>query len=224
MNSMRPPTWWRDLADRITERTGFVVRERDVKKLNLAIDGEVASRTSSGTWKEYLRLLDTQSMRSSTWQSLLNAILIGETYMFRHSQQYDFLANTILENHKGPIKCWSAGCATGEEAFTMSIVFHEKGRTSAQIVGSDISVAALNSASRGKVTARKGCAGTEARAVAPQGVRRDVCKRQRAFSNHMGLGESGGSVRSCLPPRAVRRDHVPERADLLQRSGGGQGS
>ena len=155
MTTSRPAAWWDELARRITERTGFVVRERDVKKLDQVIDREL-QRVPTGLWGDYLRLLDSQSMRSPAWQGVLNYILIGETYMFRHTQQYDFLAENVLNGQKGPMKCWSAGCATGEEAFTLSIVFQEKGHQAYEIVASDISLAALRSAATGKATLRKG--------------------------------------------------------------------
>ena len=155
MTSSRPAGWWNELALRITKRTGFVVRERDVKKLDQVIDREL-QRTPSGLWTDYLKLLDSQTLRSPAWQSMLNYILIGETYMFRHTQQFDFLADTILNDQKSSMKCWSAGCATGEEPFTMSIVFQEKGHQAFEIVASDISLTSLRSAATGKVTLRKG--------------------------------------------------------------------
>ena len=136
-------------------RTGFVVRERDVRKLGYAIDG-IVQRFTPGGWGAYLRLLDAHALKSPVWQSMLNSILIGETYMFRHAQQFDFLGDEILKSRKGPVRCWSAGCSTGEEAFTMSILFHEKGHHNVEIVASDISVVALEAAAQGRVTVRRG--------------------------------------------------------------------
>lgn len=71
---------------------------------------------------------------------LLNLLTVGETHFFRDSAQFDALANHILPtliNRKreaatamGPgtppqLRLWSAGCATGEEAYSLAILLHE---------------------------------------------------------------------------------------------------
>lgn len=71
---------------------------------------------------------------------LLNLLTVGETHFFRDSAQFDALANHILPTliHRkrevaaaiGPgtppqLRLWSAGCATGEEAYSLAILLHE---------------------------------------------------------------------------------------------------
>ena len=62
---------------------------------------------------------------------LFNTVLINVTTFFRDTDPWEFLRDVIvpqvLEN-KGrfdPIRVWSAGCATGEEAFTLAMMLAE---------------------------------------------------------------------------------------------------
>lgn len=66
-------------------------------------------------------------------QELLNALTVNETYFFREYQQLRCFAEEvipeILENKtdQNPkrIRIWSAGCSTGEEAYTLAIIMME---------------------------------------------------------------------------------------------------
>jgi two-component system, chemotaxis family, CheB/CheR fusion protein len=69
---------------------------------------------------------------------LFNTILINVTAFFRDEVAWDYLKNeivpAILEQHDGvdaPIRLWSTGCATGEEAFSLAMMF-------AEAVGEDV--------------------------------------------------------------------------------------
>lgn len=58
-------------------------------------------------------------------------ILIGVTRFFRDAEFFEKLKYTavysILEHgdEKEPVRVWSAGCSTGEEAYSLAILFHE---------------------------------------------------------------------------------------------------
>ena len=63
---------------------------------------------------------------------LFNTILINVTSFFRDEVAWDYLqeevAPRIVEQHDGvdgQIRLWSTGCATGEEAFSLAMVFAE---------------------------------------------------------------------------------------------------
>lgn len=72
----------------------------------------------------------------------INLLTIGETHFFRDTPQIDALANHVLPelirkkraaaraaNHGNPgipqLRLWSAGCATGEEAYSLAILLKE---------------------------------------------------------------------------------------------------
>lgn len=91
---------------------------------------------------------------------LANDLLISVTSFFRDTDAYDLLAqNVIPQLHKGKtneeqIRIWSAGCATGEEAYSISMLFHEHqrqtgGRWRIQIFATDADFEAIEFARRG---------------------------------------------------------------------------
>ena len=56
-------------------------------------------------------------------QALRDAVTVGETFFFRHAEQFDFIVDQILRNRPrgvAGLRAWSAGCATGEEAYTLA--------------------------------------------------------------------------------------------------------
>lgn len=76
----------------------------------------------------------------SEMSRFLNLLTVGETHFFRDSAQFDALAQHILPaliNRKREaaammgeaiapqLRLWSAGCATGEEAYSLAILLHE---------------------------------------------------------------------------------------------------
>lgn len=51
------------------------------------------------------------------------AISVGETFFFRHPEQFDFIASHVQRRPRlegQGIRAWSAGCATGEEAYSVA--------------------------------------------------------------------------------------------------------
>ncbi len=91
--------------------------------------------------------------------ALVAEITIGETYFFRESQQLEFIRRRVLPgftDRRGPsrpLRVWSAGCASGEEAYSMAIILHEESwSASAQVLGTDVSRPRLAAARRGEYT------------------------------------------------------------------------
>jgi chemotaxis methyl-accepting protein methylase len=88
---------------------------------------------------------------------LLERLRVGETRFFRHRAQIDALRAHILPRlfaRGEPVRCWSAGCATGEEAFTLAALCDEVG-SAWEVVGTDLSNAAIASAESGRFPARR---------------------------------------------------------------------
>jgi chemotaxis protein methyltransferase CheR len=67
------------------------------------------------------------------WQRLIHAVTIGETYFFSNSPQLEALRMEVFpalinERRKAGIlqlRIWSAGCATGEEPYSIAIMLRE---------------------------------------------------------------------------------------------------
>jgi len=59
---------------------------------------------------------------------LVNVISTNHTHFFREGRHFDFLTQTILPQAKsklGMFRVWSAGCASGEEPYTVAILLSE---------------------------------------------------------------------------------------------------
>jgi len=81
---------------------------------------------------------------------LLEKLLVKETYFFRERPHFEILKYNVLpEIRRGdlPGAIWSAGCSTGEEAY--SIAFVVAGAPGIRIYGTDISKRAIEMAKEG---------------------------------------------------------------------------
>jgi two-component system CheB/CheR fusion protein len=76
-------------------------------------------------YAEQLRILPDEP------ELLFREILIGVTRFFRDAATFELLAGTIIpalvarNESDAPIRVWVAGCATGEEAYSLAILFKE---------------------------------------------------------------------------------------------------
>ncbi len=85
----------------------------------------------SGSFADYLEHLTTRPNRDAEMRALLNEITIGETCFFRNQPQLDAVLKVILPKLTAmktkqsfkKLRIWSAGCSTGEEPYTLSILF-----------------------------------------------------------------------------------------------------
>ncbi|HEY9790493.1 MAG TPA: CheR family methyltransferase [Candidatus Obscuribacterales bacterium] len=101
---------------------------------------------------EYVDYLETHSREFS---DLFDTILINVTSFFRDREAWDFLAREIipriLQANSGEIRVWSAGCASGQEAYTLAMVMceamgAEAFRARVKIYATDIDEDALSQA------------------------------------------------------------------------------
>src|SRR5215210_4416150 len=116
------------------------------------------------TYAQYLDLLEAQPQE---FAELFDTVLINVTSFFRDSETWEYVAEEILPEvvrSKGsgdPIRVWSTGCATGEEAYTAAIVLAEVlggGQAFAdrvKIYGTDVDGEALTSARHASFTSEQ---------------------------------------------------------------------
>lgn len=119
---------------------------------------EAAMRRSMA--KARVRDPDVYVARLRTEPRLLHALIgqvtVGETYFFRDPAQFDVLRTLVLPeiSRRRPadslIRVWSAGCASGEEAYSLAIVLEELGLAGrSSILATDLSHAAIDKARQG---------------------------------------------------------------------------
>jgi len=75
-------------------------------------------------------------------QNLLNQVTVQETNFFRHPDHYHVIARDILPRLARPVTIWSAGCANGQEAFSLAMLLEEL-RIAGSVIATDLSTTAL---------------------------------------------------------------------------------
>jgi two-component system CheB/CheR fusion protein len=111
----------------------------------------------------YADFIDYLEVHPDEFLPLFNTILINVTGFFRDAQAWETLAQRILPRileAKGPeqaVRCWSAGCASGEEAYTLAILLAEAlgdqpFRQRVKIYATDVDEEALAQARQGSYT------------------------------------------------------------------------
>ncbi|RJE75419.1 hypothetical protein BGP76_14995 [Reichenbachiella sp. MSK19-1] len=82
----------------------------------------------------------------------IDDLLVNLTELFRNPDAWIMIRDNILDKfkNKSQLKIWHAGCSTGEEVYTMSMVLDEKGMLyKTKSLATDLSDAALNKAKNG---------------------------------------------------------------------------
>ena len=97
----------------------------------VSLERRVRKRMQTLGLGEYTDYLDFLEVHPEEFEILFNTILINVTAFFRDSGTWEFLAREVLpqlvarRRDGAPIRVWSAGCASGEEAYTLAMLFAE---------------------------------------------------------------------------------------------------
>jgi len=84
------------------------------------------------------------------FQEVLDAVTVQETGFFRHPDQFAALAGEVLPGLQGPVVVWSAGCANGQEAYSLAMELAASGLPDWRVVATDIAAAAVARARAGR--------------------------------------------------------------------------
>jgi chemotaxis protein methyltransferase CheR len=134
------------VAELVAERAGLTFPEsrRAATESDMKRAMEEAEETSLSA---YLARLERDPR---LFDALLDLLTVGETYFFRHPQQFEAIRQSILPEVRArrgpghPLRAWSAACASGEEAYSLAILFEEEGLgPEAHVLGTDVSRRAL---------------------------------------------------------------------------------
>ena len=113
----------------------------------------------------YVDYRDRLESNAEEFGHLFNTVLINVTGFFRDTETWTFLRREIIPEllvdavDGREIRVWSAGCASGEEAYSLAIVFAEalgmeEYAKRVKIYGTDVDVEALHDARTGLYSAR----------------------------------------------------------------------
>lgn len=132
------------------------------RKTGIKLSGNRLSRIRNlyETKKDIFVDLEFKGIEDPSWQMVISAISVQETYFYRDGDVFECIKEKILPELllKEPfgVNIWSAGCATGEEAYTLAMitfeVFRSMGkdpRGKVSVLGTDISKHAIEVAEKG---------------------------------------------------------------------------
>jgi chemotaxis protein methyltransferase CheR len=115
---------------------------------------------------EYLaRLKPTTRSVEAELRNLLNLVTVTETCFFRDVSQFQLLRDHMIpslmrQDSAGPLRIWSAGCSSGEEAYSIALtaddmgLFQPQAGRTIEIVGTDLNTMALKKAQQGVYSSR----------------------------------------------------------------------
>lgn len=113
------------------------------------------------SYDEYYRFLTESSGGKAELRHFIDAVSTNETYFYRETNHLDVLGEVIFPElfaRKHRVVLWSAGCSTGEEPYTLRMVFEqglgERWDGELRIVATDISTEAIERAKEGVYSER----------------------------------------------------------------------
>lgn len=136
----------------LRERAALVFPEGRLGEVKGAVRRALGTAGASD-YGTYLRMLREDSERLDM---LIAECTVGETYFFREPVQLDFIRRRVLPEIEGrrptgEIRVWSAGCASGEEPYSLAILLGEAGLGDrSNIVGTDVARGRLERAREGR--------------------------------------------------------------------------
>jgi chemotaxis methyl-accepting protein methylase len=146
------------LTKKIAAERGFKCASYKEKCLQRRIAVRMRAR-GVHTFEAYTRLLDSDP---TEYDRLLDVLTINVTKLFRNWDVYAAMAAKVIPelwHRQSPaIRVWSAGCSSGDEAYSVAILFHRYAATHGmlaqigrvRILGSDIDRESLVAARRGQ--------------------------------------------------------------------------
>lgn len=93
-----------------------------------SIHRRVAKRMTEVDVERYEDYIDYLQLHADEFAKLFNALLINVTEFFRDAETWEFMAEEVIPQlvaarpPYSPLRVWSAGCASGEEAYTAAMV------------------------------------------------------------------------------------------------------
>ncbi|MGB9887527.1 MAG: CheR family methyltransferase [Moorellales bacterium] len=149
------------LRDYIYRKTGLYFDDKKLYYVERRVEERMRATGMDrfGAYFNWLRFEPSQA----EFQQLLNALTVNETYFFREYDQLRCFAEEALPELLAAcgggsakrLRVWSAGCSTGEEAYTLAIILKEMteglptGPVHWEVHATDLNTEVLETARRG---------------------------------------------------------------------------
>jgi chemotaxis protein methyltransferase CheR len=147
----------RILAGLLEARTGQQLTLSRRWRIETALSALMRER-GIGTLDELITIL-VMGKEPSLSQNVVEALLNNETYFFRDRTPFDVLARHALpelaklRDKSRRLRIWSAGCSTGQEAYSLAMLFADEPEKwlgwTIDILGTDVSTSCVDRARAG---------------------------------------------------------------------------
>ncbi|NVJ01395.1 tetratricopeptide repeat protein [Myxococcus sp. AM009] len=150
------------LAALLLERAGLKITPDGFHSLRLALSARMPVLGLDEP-EHYIQRL-TGPGGEEELRSLLPLVTVGHTEFFRDGKQFRALEKRVLpelvsrsRREMRKVSIWSAGCATGEEPYSLAMVLAELGALSLEVDlwATDLNLAAVEAAKQGRFTSRR---------------------------------------------------------------------
>jgi len=144
---------------RVQEQCGLLLNQIQLRDLQ-RITSERLRLTGLAGLEEYMNLLQRPGRGEEELLALIAELTIGETSFLRHPAHFEVLGALLpsLLQTGEPVRIWSAGCATGEEAYSLALTAAQSAPPSqwdrVTILATDISAQYLQKAEDGRYRPR----------------------------------------------------------------------
>lgn len=149
---------YRLLRDLVSERLGLLFGPELRSSLERRLRERLGLR-GLASFADYYQLLKYSPLGAEEWEEAAELLTTHETYFFREDYQLRAFQNEILpvlaRKERKRIQIWSAGCSTGEEAYTIAMLILDSGLFEPlsdweiRVHGSDLSKKCIAAARRG---------------------------------------------------------------------------
>jgi two-component system CheB/CheR fusion protein len=96
-----------------------------------SLSRRIARRMQAVGADSYSAYLNRLEANPGEFEALFNTILINVTGFMRDREAWEYLTRAVISELLGakqsgePIRVWSAGCSSGEEAYTLAVLLAE---------------------------------------------------------------------------------------------------
>ena len=151
------PNEFRLLRDLVNAHAGLHFDDDALVLFDRRLADRLAALQLSG-YDEYYKFLRFNARGQHELDEVLERVTTNETYFFRQEYQLRAFRNEILPRiyetsiSRRRLGVWSAGCSTGEEAYTLAMLIHESGLFEdwdVRVIGSDLCKHNVSFARRG---------------------------------------------------------------------------
>jgi chemotaxis protein methyltransferase CheR len=120
---------WKLMSDLIESRIGLAFDDSRREILEARLQPRLEALHLQ-TFSEYYRYLRFHPDRDREFAEVTRHVTNGETYFFREQHHFEILRDHVLERvlerrNGRPLRILSAGCSSGQEAYSIAMVLHE---------------------------------------------------------------------------------------------------